>query len=270
LAALATAAFFVLGISAWHISRGRELLVYVKSATIALIAGAIASVGVAFTGHMQAQVMTDQQPMKMAAAEALYDTQTGAEFSLFAIGDLSGGEPAFNITVPKVLSILAENDPNATVLGINELQARSEAVYGPGSYVPIVWVAYWSFRVMTGAGFAMIALALFGLWLLRRHTLERSRRFLWLLLPALFLPYIANTAGWIFTEMGRQPWIVYGLELTKNAASPTVSAAMVGVTVVGFTVIYGGLMAVDVWLMARFAKQGPPEVDPAAIPAHAY
>jgi cytochrome d ubiquinol oxidase subunit I len=270
LAALATAAFFVLGISAWHISRGRELAVYTKSATIALIAGAIASVGVAFTGHMQAQVMTDQQPMKMAAAEALYDTQTGAEFSLFAIGDLSGGEPAFNITVPKVLSILAENDPNATVQGINEIQAHYEAVYGPGSYVPIVWVAYWSFRVMTGAGFAMIALALFGLWLLRRHTLERSRRFLWLLLPALFLPYVANTAGWIFTEMGRQPWIVYGLELTKNAASPTVSAAMVGVTVVGFTVIYGGLMAVDVWLMARFAKQGPPEVDPAAIPAHAY
>jgi cytochrome d ubiquinol oxidase subunit I len=270
LAALATAAFFVLGISAWHIARGRELLVFTRSATIALIAAAIASAGVAFTGHWQAQVMTDQQPMKMAAAEALYDTQSGASFSLFAIGDLSGGRPALNITVPKVLSVLAENDPNATVEGIDDIQARYEAAYGPGSYVPIVWVAYWSFRVMTGAGFAMIALALSGLWLVRRHTLERSRRFLWLLLPALFLPYIANTAGWIFTEMGRQPWIVFGLELTRNAASPTVSVALVAMTVVGFTVIYGGLMAVDVWLMARFAKQGPPDIDPAHIPAHAY
>ncbi|MGE5227059.1 MAG: cytochrome ubiquinol oxidase subunit I, partial [Planctomycetaceae bacterium] len=261
LAAVATAAFFVLGISAYHLLRKRETEVFGHSARIALVAGLIAAIGVAFTGHLQAQVMTKQQPMKMAAAESLFETQDGAEFSIFAIGDLSENAPGLNITVPHLLSVLADNTWNGRVLGITDIEAAYQQRYGPGSYRPIVWVAYWTFRIMVGAGFLMIFLALYGLWKMRKGTLESGRRFLWLLPLALFLPYIANTTGWIFTEMGRQPWIVFGLEKTADAASPTVGTALVATTVIGFTLIYGALMAVDVWLMVRFAKAGPPDVD---------
>jgi len=270
LAAFATGAFFVLGISAFMLAKKRDVEVFSHSARIAIVVGLVSSVGVAFSGHLQAQVMTDQQPMKMAAAEALYETQEGAEFSLFAVGDLSGDPPALNITVPKVLSVLADNDPNSTVLGIDDIQAQYEQKFGPGSYVPIVWVIYWTFRIMTGSGFAMIALSACGLWLMRRKRLEDSRRYLLLLPFAIFLPQIANITGWILTEMGRQPWIVFGLQKTEEAASPIVSSAAVMATIIGFGAIYGLLLVVEVRLILKYVKAGPPEVDPEDIPVHAY
>ena len=270
LAALSTGAMFVLGISAWFLLRKREVDVFSKSAKAAIIVGLVSAVGVAFTGHIQAQVMTDQQPMKMAAAEALYTTQDGAEFSLFAIGKLNNEEPGLNITVPHLLSVLATNSWNGRVEGIDNIQARYEQQYGPGSYIPIIWVQYWSFRIMVGAGFAMILLTGWGLWKMRKGTLAESRRLLWLLPFAIALPQISNTFGWIFTEMGRQPWIVFGLQLTRDAASPTVSAAMVAVTVVGFTAVYSALMGLAAWVMLKYVKAGPPEIDPAAIPSTVY
>jgi len=270
LAALATGAMFVLGVSAWHLMRKNEVEVFSKSAKTAIIVGLISSVGVAFTGHIQAQVMTEQQPMKMAAAEALYSTQEGAEFSLFAIGKLNNEEPGLNITVPHLLSVLATNSWNGQVQGIDDIQAQYEQRYGPGSYVPVVWVQYWSFRLMIGAGFAMMALTAWGLWKMRKGTLETAHRYLFLLPFAIALPQLSNTFGWIFTETGRQPWIVFGLQLTRDAGSPVLSAFMVGLTVVGFTIVYSALMGVAAWLMTRYAKAGPPEVDPDSIPTTVY
>jgi cytochrome d ubiquinol oxidase subunit I len=270
LAALATGAMFVLGISAWHLLRGNEIDVFSRSAKTAIIVGLISSVGVAFTGHIQAQVMTDQQPMKMAAAEALYTTQDGAEFSLFAIGNLNNEEPGLNITVPNLLSVLATNSWNGRVEGIDDIQARYEDQYGPGSYMPVVWVQYWSFRLMIGAGFAMLALTAWGLWRMRQGKLTQSRRYLWLLPFAIVLPQLSNTFGWIFTETGRQPWIVFGLQLTRDAGSPVVSAAMVALTVVGFTAVYAALLGIAGWLMTRYAKAGPPQLDPDSIPSTVY
>jgi cytochrome bd ubiquinol oxidase subunit I len=270
LAALSTGAMFVLGISAWHLLRHNEIEIFTKSAKAAIVVGLLSAVGVAFTGHIQAQVMTEQQPMKMAAAEALYTTQEGAEFSLFAVGNLDNSEPGLNITVPHLLSVLATNTWNGKVEGINQIQADYEQRYGPGSYVPIVWVQYWSFRLMVGAGFAMIALTGWGLLRIRQGKLAESRRFLWLLPFAIALPHISNTFGWIFTEMGRQPWIVFGLQLTREAVSPVVSVLMVTITIVGFTIVYVALLGLAAWLMGRYAKAGPPEIDPAAIPATVY
>jgi len=269
-AALTTGAMFVLGISAYHLIRDRGVVVFARSAKAALVIGLIASVGVAFTGHIQGQVVTDEQPMKMAAAEALYRTEDGAGLSLFAIGGSGTEPPAIDIKIPHLLSVLSDNSWNAQVLGIADLQAQYEQRYGPGSYIPIVWVAYWTFRTMVGAGFLMIFLTAAGLWLVRRGKLEGSKHYLLLLPLAILLPPVANTTGWILTEMGRQPWIVYGLEKTKDAASPAVSAGEVVVTVVGFTLIYGLLMGIDVWLIVRFAKAGPLEEDPAVSPIEAY
>jgi cytochrome d ubiquinol oxidase subunit I len=262
-AALVTGGMFVLGISSWHLWRQRNVELFRRSAAVALAVTLVFSIVVAFTGHFQAQLMTEQQPMKMAAAEALWETESGADFSLFAIGDEQAGENVIDVSLPNMLSVLATNTWDGTVYGINDLQATYEAQFGEGSYVPIVWIQYWSFRLMTGAGFAMIAISLVGLWLLRKGKLETAKWFLVASLPAIALPYVANTLGWVFTEMGRQPWVVYGLLRTDDAASPTVGIGLVLTTVIGFTLIYGFLTVVDVVLLRRFATADPPAPDAA-------
>ena len=204
--------------------------------------------------------MTKQQPMKMAAAEALYQTKTGAPFSLFDIGPWQArpSKSLVSIAVPHGLSILADNSWNGKVLGINDIQAAYVAKYGPGDYRPIVGVDYWSFRIMTGLGFLALLIAAIGLWLARAPgRLERSQLFLRVAVWAIALPLAANLAGWIFTEMGRQPWVVQGLLLTKNAVSPTVGPWSVGLTLAGFTALYGVLAVVEGLLMIRAAQSGP-------------
>ena len=255
-AAVVTAGMFVLGISAYHLLRRNEVAVFRRSAQIAMVVTFVFGLGVAFIGHAQAQVMTKTQPMKMAAAEALYKTETGASFSLLTIGNLSG-QPIFQIRIPHLLSVLATNRWNGTVEGITDLQAREQAAYGPGNYAPILWVTYWGFRTMVGLGFLMIGITAYGLFLMRRRRLETSRRFLWILIPAIALPYIANSAGWIFTEMGRQPWVVYTLLKTARGVSNTVGRGYVTTTLIVFTLLYGALAAVDFWLMARYGRAGP-------------
>ena len=148
LAAIATAAFFVIGISAYHLLRRNEVELFRKAASIAMVVTFITSLGVAFVGHMQAQVMTKVQPMKMAAAEALYDTETGASFSLLTIGNLSG-QPIFQIRLPHLLSVLATNSRNGRVEGINDVQALER--YGPGSYTPVIWRRFWDRSIFFGS-----------------------------------------------------------------------------------------------------------------------
>jgi len=214
----------------------------------------------------------------MAAAEAIYNTQNGASFSLLTIGDLSGN-PIFQIRLPHMLSVLADNNWNGSVLGINQIQVKEAAKYGQGSYKPILWVTYWTFRLMVGCGILMLLLMAAGLWLMRRGRLERSGWFLKVSVPAMALPFIANTTGWIFTEMGRQPWVVYGLLKTSQAVSH-IGTGYVVTTLVGFTAIYSLLAAIDFGLMARFARgeegagesDDEPEAKPGAdqVPALVY
>jgi cytochrome bd ubiquinol oxidase subunit I len=262
LAALVTGGLFVIGVSAWHIRREHDRLVFRRSITIALVLTLFASIGVAFTGHLQAQLMTKQQPMKMAAAEALWETEEGAGFSLFAIGDVENGRNHVNVQLPNLLSVLSTNTWDGEVRGINDIQAEYERTYGPGSYVPAVGVTYWTFRVMVGAGLAMILLCAVGLWHVRRGRLETARWFLALAPFGIALPYIANTTGWTFTEMGRQPWVVFGVMKTTDAISGSVGVGFVATTLIGFTVIYGALSVVDVFLLTRFARNVPPAVEP--------
>jgi cytochrome d ubiquinol oxidase subunit I len=262
LAALATGGAFVIGVSAWHIRREHERVVFRRSMAIALVVTLFATVGVAFSGHLQAQLMTRQQPMKMAAAEALWETEQGAGFSLFAVGDVENGRNHLNVQLPHLLSVLSTNTWDGEVRGINDLQAEYERTYGPGSYVPVVGVTYWTFRAMVGTGLLMILVAVVGLWHLRRRRLETAGWFLALAPFAIALPYVANTTGWTFTEMGRQPWVVFGLMKTSEAVSGSVGVGFVATTLIGFTVIYGILSVVDVVLLARFARSAPPPVEP--------
>ncbi|HEY6737399.1 MAG TPA: cytochrome ubiquinol oxidase subunit I [Actinopolymorphaceae bacterium] len=262
-----TAGLFVVGISAWHLARRKHVEVFRPSLRMALVVTLVAALGLIVSGDLQGKLMTEQQPMKMAAAEALYETEQPAAFSLFTIGTLDGREEVFSVKVPNVLSFLATGDLDGKVEGINDVQAASEARFGPGDYRPIIPVTYWTFRLMVGIGFLTAGLALVGLWLVRRGRLP-SHRWVWRLgVLALALPFVGNSVGWIFTEMGRQPWVVYGVLETADGVSPGVTATSMLVSLVALTVLYGVLAVIEVGLMVRYAKAGPPteaEVLPAA------
>jgi cytochrome d ubiquinol oxidase subunit I len=257
LAAFVTAAMVMLGVAAWQMLKGRDVPVFRRAAHLAAGFGAVCLLATITTGDLQARLMDEQQPMKMAAAEALYHTADGASFSLLTIGNLSG-QPIFQIRVPHLLSLIADLSYDGKVQGIDELQRQEAKRYGPGSYVPVIWVTYWTFRLMVGLGFLMLAVAAWAWWLARKRSrwrLEDSRRTLWVLVGMMAAPFLANTCGWLFTEMGRQPWIVYGLMKTSAAISPTVGAGAVLATFAGFTVLYTVLGVVDLALLRRAARQ---------------
>jgi cytochrome d ubiquinol oxidase subunit I len=259
-AAMATGAFFVLGISAWHLARTRDdetREAFRRSFRIGAVYALASTVAVSVVGHSQAQYMVKVQPMKMAAAEALWETADPAPMSLFTWGHEPERRDLFAIKVPGLLSFLAHNRFSGEVKGIKNIQAEYEATYGPGrDYAPPVMWTYWNFRVMVGAGMLMLLLAAWSLAASLRGRVEASRRLLALLVPAIGLPYVANSAGWIFTEIGRVPWIVFGVMRIEDAVSPTVTAGEVLFTLVGFTLLYAALMGADLYLLSKFGKAG--------------
>ncbi len=264
---LTTAAFFILGVSAWHLLRKTNPDFFKRSVQVGIVAALIGILGVIVVGHQQAQHMVQTQPMKMAAAEGLYKSEDPASFSLITIGTLDGRSEVFSIRLPALLSLLAYNQFTGKVEGINDLQAAYQQQYGPGDYLPPVPLIYWNFRVMVGAGFLMLFLALLGLYLLLKNKFENSPRFLKILIPVILLPYLANSSGWLMTELGRQPWIVFGLMKTEAGVSTAVAASSVLLTVVLFTAVYGALMVVTLYLLRKYARTDPVKD---ALPVGAY
>ncbi|GHH69863.1 cytochrome ubiquinol oxidase subunit I [Streptosporangium violaceochromogenes] len=255
--AFVTAGAFVAGVSAWQLLRRRHVELFRTSARMAMAVTLVASAGVALSGHLQAQIMTEQQPMKMAAAEALWEDETSAGFSLFAVGDVTGGRNHVNLQVPYGLSLLATDTLDGRVEGINDIQARYRALYGPGDYRPVVGLAYWSFRLMIGFGALSGLLALAGLWVTRRGRLPENPWFHRVAIWGIGLPFLANSLGWVFTEMGRQPWTVFGVMRTAAAVSPGVDVTEVAITLTGFTLLYAALAAIEVRLLLKFIRRGP-------------
>jgi cytochrome d ubiquinol oxidase subunit I len=260
-AGMTTGAFFVLAVSAYRLLRKDESVaqMFRRSFRLAAIYGIIGVIGVIVVGHSQAQHMVETQPMKMAAAEALWETEGPAPMSLLTIGNEPELKDVWAIKVPGLLSFLAYNNFTSEVQGIKNIQAEYEQTYGPGNYIPPVAVSYWTFRFMVGAGFVMLALVAFAVYVTLRNKIENYNWFLRILIWAVLLPYVANSAGWLFTEIARQPWIVFGLQLTKDGVSPLVTEAMVWFSLIGFTLVYGVLMAVDIYLLMKFAKTGTGE-----------
>lgn len=254
IAAALLAGVLLIAVSCWHYSRGHTGDIFSLPLRIGLVVAFIAAIGAGFSGHVQAQIMTQQQPMKMAAAENLCRTSAPASFSLFAVGpcDTSG----FDVTMPNLLSVLATNSWNGQVKGFTTLQRSYTKKYGPGNYKPIIGITYWTFRLMVGMAFLLALIALIGLILWRRGTLETSRWYHRLGLYALVLPFLGNFFGWIFTEVGRQPWVVFGLLLTKNGVSPVVPAWTVALSLVAFTLLYGVLAVITAVLMAAVVRKG--------------
>ena len=249
--AWATAGFFVLGISAINLLKGHDKAFFQKSMKIAAVFALIGSLLVAGVGHAQGQHLGDEQPMKMAAAEALWETEDPAPLALVAIIDEENGENTFEIAVPNALSFMMHNSFTGEVKGIHELQAEMVAEHGEGNYIPPVTVCFWAFRVMVGARGLMILFALAAMVLNKSGKLANNRLLLKLLGLGIALPYLANSAGWILAEMGRQPWIVYGLQTVYEGVSKSVSGTEVLISLIGFALVYTVLAVVDVYLLAK-------------------
>ncbi|MHC1560142.1 cytochrome ubiquinol oxidase subunit I [Actinomycetospora sp. C-140] len=257
----------LLAIGAYRMRRGDATGQWVRLTRVGAWTTLVSGAAVALTGDLLGKVMTAVQPMKMAAAEALYVTQSGAPFSLFAVGAPGAKEPFFSLDVPWLLSFVATGTFTGTVQGIDDLQAQYVAQFGPGDYVPVVPMAYWSFRFMIGFGVLATVVAAWVLWRLRRggelsagHVVDRwLLRLLWTV-PV--LPALAATAGWLFTETARQPWLVFGLFRTADGVSPGLTPVEIVASLAGFALVYGVLAVVWVRLVLRVARTA--EDDPAA------
>jgi cytochrome d ubiquinol oxidase subunit I len=257
-----TAGAVLVAVSAWHLKRRHQEEVFRPSLKLGAVVVLVAGVGVLVTGDLQARIMTEQQPMKMAAAEALYDTAEPASFSIFTLGSLDGREEMASVRIPSLLSFMATGSPGGEVEGINNIQQAYEQKYGPGDYTPYVPVTSWSFRLMIGFGGLAMLVALAALWATRRGRAPTSR-WLWLAsIASIGMPLAANSFGWIFTEMGRQPWTVFGVFKTAQSVSPSVGAASVATSLIVLTLLYGVLAVVEVGLFIRYARAGAPEIEP--------
>ncbi|MGA8460183.1 MAG: cytochrome ubiquinol oxidase subunit I [Streptosporangiaceae bacterium] len=259
LASLVTGAAVMLAVSAWQLRHGGAQEVFTRSARLALVVLVPAILFTMLVGDELGVIEAKYQPMKIAAAEGQWTTCQPCSFSLIQIGGGSRDQtPTQILAIPHLLSLLATNHWNGKVIGLDPLQSQYSKQFGPGYYVPNVFIQYWSMRVMAYAGVLVFLLGLWGLWLIRRKTLAKSRRFLWVAVWASVLPFLMNTAGWLLTESGRQPWIVQGIMLTKNGISPTVSTTMLVISLTAFVLLYGVLATVDLLLMLKYSREQLP------------
>ncbi len=257
LAAAVTGTFVMLGVSAWYLRRGEHVSLFTRSAKLSLVVllpSILLTLGV---GSHLGVIEATYQPMKISAAEAQWTDCGPCSFSAFQVGGGNNDQdPSKIIEIPHLLSLLATGTFDGSVQGLNELNAQYQEEFGPGNYVPNVFVQYWSMRVMAYLGSLAALLALWGAWLWWRGRLPTARVFLWVATWAVAAPLVMNTAGWMLTENGRQPWIVQGLMKTADGVSPSVSTAELVTSLAVFYGVFLLLGAVNVFLMLRFARRG--------------
>jgi cytochrome d ubiquinol oxidase subunit I len=243
------AAFFVMGVSAYHLLRGNEVPLFRSSFRTAAAFGLVSTVLVAASGDLSAVQVAKYQPAKLAAMESFWETRSGAPFTLFVWPDSRNERNAFEfLPVPRGLSLMAFHRGDAEVKGLTAF---------PRDERPPVLPVFLSFRLMVGLGLLMILLALIG-WIKGvRGRLERSPGYLKIMLFSIPLSYIATQVGWLVTEVGRQPWLVYGIMKTSAGVSASLLPAQVVASLVGFTLVYGLLAVVDIYLLVKYSKRGP-------------
>ncbi|MNO15949.1 Cytochrome bd ubiquinol oxidase subunit 1 [compost metagenome] len=258
-AALSTGAFLVAGISAWKLLRKKDISFFKTSFTISIIVASISSIAIALFGHGQAQFLVETQPMKMAASEGLWErSEDPAPWTVVAGINPDKQENDFELKIPYALSFLSYNKFSGSVAGMKELQIEYEATFGPGNYIPPVRTTFWSFRIMIGSGSAMILLALYGLYLsIRRKLDQASPLYMRIMIFAISLPFIGNTAGWVMTEIGRQPWTVTGLLRIEDSVSPSIQVNNILFSLIAFTILYLILLGILVFLFVREAHKSP-------------
>lgn len=245
-------AFLIISVSAYYLLKNKHIRFAKASIKIALVIALIASLFQLFTGHQSAVGVSKNQPAKLAAMEAVFDDQTNAPLYLFGWVDEDKQEVNFGIAIPGLLSYLIGWDTNEKVTGLNSI---------PDGNTPPVNIVFQAYHLMVAIGFALIAISLLGVFYWWRGTLFKHRWLLWIFVFSVLGPQIANQVGWITAEVGRQPWIVYGLLKTSDALSKAVTAGQVWFSLILFILIYAGLFILFIYLLNEKIKHGPEEVD---------
>lgn len=256
-AALATAAFFILGISAYHIKNKNNAQWVKTSIKIGIITAIVSTILVAVMGDLQGKYLVKNLPMKMAAAEALWDSKDPAPLSVVSIIDEKNKKNSFEISIPRLLSFMSYNSLNGKVEGLKDIQKQYEQKYGPGNYIPPVTISFYSFRFMIGSGMLMLLVSAAALYFYKKGTLQDKEKLLKIMTFSIILPYIANATGWILTEVSRTPWIVFGLLKINQSVSPTVSKGYILTSLLVFLLLYTILIIIDISFMVKFAKKIP-------------
>jgi len=259
LAGLAVAGYFIMAVSAYYLLQQTHLAISRWSFKIGLVCALISTSLVVSSGHFYNQYLAYAQPMKLAASEALWKTAAPAPFIIFAVIDQDNSRNVYQLALPAGLSVLTYNSLNAPVKGMNVLQGEYVKQYGPGYYIPAVAILFWSFRIMVGIGFWLLLLAVVNCWYWRKNRLEACPALLRATMWSLPLPYVAITTGWAMTEMGRQPWLVYGLLLTEKGVSKIVPAANVWISLFLYITIYSGVALAAVYIARKIILDGPGE-----------
>jgi cytochrome d ubiquinol oxidase subunit I len=280
MASMVVGAMVMLAISAWHLRQRHQAQAFRKSATAAIAVLLPAAALVMFFGGRLGINETKYQPMKIAAAEAQWNTCQPCSFSVFQIGGGNNDQtPTQILEIPHLLSLLATGTWNGKVVGLNQLQAQYEKQYGPGNYVPTVFIQYWSMRVMAYGGTLTFLFALWGVYLGIRRRLDRAKWFQRVAIWWVIAPFLMCTAGWLLTENGRQPWIVQGLMKTTQGVSVSVSSTDVWISLITFSCVYIALGVINGFLMIRFGRralqeepdqEAAKEPAPAEVPAVVY
>ncbi|MEN9355513.1 MAG: hypothetical protein RL318_2838, partial [Fibrobacterota bacterium] len=243
--------FFVLGISAWHIARGSHVGVFKKSFNIAAAWTLIFCIFEMFQGHLNAEILATAQPTKFAAMESHWETSNDVPMYLALWPDEKNERNAIEaLPVPGLLSFLVHHNPNGQVVGLKDV---------PKADRPPVLATFLSFRVMVALGILLFWMSVWAWW--KRKTIQDQKWLLRLLPWMIPVPYLANQIGWTLAEVGRQPWIVYGLMRTEHAVSK-IEPIQVATSLGAFFLIYSLLGAVDFYLLWTYARKGPlPEID---------
>ena len=263
LSGIVTAGVIVVAVSAYRLLSGQNVETFktaIKSGIIYSLIGLFLVMG---SGHLQAQFIGKNVPMKMAAMEALWETENPASFTVIANIDTENKVNHDAIEVPYMLSMLIYDSPEGEVKGINELQEQYIQQYGYDDYIPNVVLLFWSFRIMIACGVAMIGAMIFSrpFFISIQNVLEKCSLALNILVLLLPLPFIANTFGWIITEAGRQPWMVVGLQKVSDAVSQNITSTEVLITLVGFTLIYALLAVAAIFIALKFVKKDAHKMD---------
>jgi len=243
------AAFFVLGISAWHLLRKNRTDFFTSSFRIGAVFGLVSIFLVLLTGDFHAVEVAQKQPTKFAAMESVWETQQGAGFNLIMIPDTRNEcNLVEKVCIPNMLSYLAFHTPDGVIKGLKDF---------PKELRPPVLPVFLSFRTMVAMGILMLVLSFLALVFSLRGTVEKHPLLLRILVYAIPIPYIANQLGWLVAEVGRQPWIVYGILKTSDAVSTSISVGQVIFSLIGFTLLYGLLGFLDIFLLVKYARKGP-------------
>ena len=258
----------MVGVAAYHLKRSQSVAQMTTAIRLGLWTVIAGGVGTVLSGDGLGLAMVKTQPMKMAAAEALYNTAGPASFSIFTWGTPDGTSELFSIRIPNLLSFLSTHTLNGSVEGLNQLQAQYETLYGAGNYMPIIWLTYWAFRWMIGLGALSILVAIVGLILTRKNA-KPVATWAWnVAIWAAPIPVLAISIGWMFTEMGRQPWIVFSLLKTADAVSPGINGVDVLISLIVFTLVYGVLAVIEMKLLLKAIQSGITKDEPKAEAEH--